>query len=1492
MSRKSRTFLATAVAASIAVLTASATPPALAVAAPFHAPPMWQSPAIPAVPAAPVQGTLDPLTSPSAPGTQATVAGPSPATVPHIEGGHGSARVPAAAPPANSSGSGDFAVLPGSSTGSWGVTGQTGGFTWSYPLQVRNAPAGPTPQLALSYDSTRVDGLTSATNNQASVVGDGWGLAGAGRVTQRFTPCTDQGISGSYDLCGNQGGQRVSVSFGGRSSELVKDAATGTWHLANDDGTRVEYLTGSTNGTFDGGYWKLTDPAGVQYFFGMNRLPGWSAGNATTNSADTVPVGAADPSQPCAAASFAASLCQQAYGWNLDYVLDPSGNTQAFYYAQDTNYYKAQNGTGSILPYVRASRLNKVDYGMRSGAELTAQAPLHVLFTYDGRCTGVDCSKGNDIPTGLSCPAAGPCTVYSPTFYTDQRLTAVQAETLVGASYQGADKWTLAHSMPDPGDGTKPALWLGSLTHSGIDTSTGGSALTDPATVFSGQTLQNRVWVYDGVAPLNRFRLTGIKSPTGATTGVSYYGADCTPSSLPASPQSNTRRCFPQWWTPTTPIVQAARMDWFHVYPVQAVTMDAGPGGAGSLTQTTTYTYIGNPAWKYPEPHYRTDPASSKMTWSVLAGWSQVKAATAGSTVTTVYLRGLDGTPSDTAGGTNASTVTASDGTIVTDSPWFAGRILETQTTLGSGGSLLKATATLPWASAPTATGAASLGGPTARHTGTGRIWTKSAVAAGWRTTSTTTVFDALGRPKAASDQGDTGTAADDICTTTDYATGTAKNLLTLPAATSVYANACNTDGTPAGNLLKSAQTMYDGATSALPGTNGYAEPTRGLATATRAASAVSGSAATAWQSGPAIAYDALGRPTTSTDTTTGTARTTTTAYTPATGPATSTTSTNALGWTSTVTYDAVRGNTLKTTDPNGSVTENTYDASGRTTAAWDPLRPRATNATPTTATTYTISQTTPSWIRTTRVNNSSGTTDTYTIYDGLGRPRQTQTPSLTGGTVATDTFYNASGAKASQRNPYYVSSNPDGTLILPTLAVPSSTLYDYDPAGRITRTRNMAWDNQLTSETDVSYTGTDTTTTTGTGTTAAATATTDAAGRLTAKTTWHGTSPTGAADTTRYSYDRLGTMNQMTDPAGNAWTWTTDPLGRETSRTDPDTGTTATAYDTSGRKATTTDAAGTVTSYTYDTLDRVTNTSTALAGQQAKTLTTTTWDTEKKGQPASSTRYNGPNQDQAVTTDYSSYNAAYQPGDIKLTLPAAFGTLAATYDTTIKYGAAGLPTISYVPAAGPLPREGIQNTYNALDLPSGLISQYNVRYATNVGYNNLNAMGGYDQNDTSTGTAGADTMGATTVQYTWDATTGNLTTAQAWNSAKGTTTDLGKTDYSYDPTGRLTSTTTAYPTRTSPPPADRQCYTYDWANRLSQVWATSAADCTGGFSPTKIGGPAPYAQAYEYNATSDRSKATRYNADGTIAATEDYTYGNGGPHRLTSIKRTTGSTT
>lgn len=71
-------------------------------------------------------------------------------------------------------GSGDFTATSLKPSGSWAAGGSSDAFTWNYTMNTPPVPGGLHPTLELNYDSQSVDGLTSATNNQASWVGDGW----------------------------------------------------------------------------------------------------------------------------------------------------------------------------------------------------------------------------------------------------------------------------------------------------------------------------------------------------------------------------------------------------------------------------------------------------------------------------------------------------------------------------------------------------------------------------------------------------------------------------------------------------------------------------------------------------------------------------------------------------------------------------------------------------------------------------------------------------------------------------------------------------------------------------------------------------------------------------------------------------------------------------------------------------------------------------------------------------------------------------------------------------------------------------------------------------------------------------------------------------------------------------------------------------------------------------------------------------------------------
>ncbi|HEV2376995.1 MAG TPA: hypothetical protein VGS19_33135 [Streptosporangiaceae bacterium] len=213
----------------------------------------------------------------------------------------GSAPVVLAAVTSPSGGEGDFSASPLSEAGTWAEGGSSGAFTFSYPVNVPPVPGGLAPAVSLEYNSQTVDGLTSATNSQASWVGDGWDYQ-PGYIERDYQSC-EQTSTKTGDLCWSSN-DMTTLSLGGVTTRLVDDPKNG-WHTQADNGDQITYKTGAHNGTKDGGYWVVTDPDGTSYYFGLNQLPGYATGDPTTGSAWTVPVHATGSGQPCAGSTFA-----------------------------------------------------------------------------------------------------------------------------------------------------------------------------------------------------------------------------------------------------------------------------------------------------------------------------------------------------------------------------------------------------------------------------------------------------------------------------------------------------------------------------------------------------------------------------------------------------------------------------------------------------------------------------------------------------------------------------------------------------------------------------------------------------------------------------------------------------------------------------------------------------------------------------------------------------------------------------------------------------------------------------------------------------------------------------------------------------------------------------------------------------------------------------------------------------------------------------------
>ncbi|MGW0878331.1 RHS repeat-associated core domain-containing protein [Streptomyces sp. NPDC002671] len=828
-----------------------------------------------------------------------------------------------AATSGTSGSSGDYAATSLSPGGSWATSGNTGAFTYAYPIAVPAAIGGAAPKVDLSYDSSSQDARTEGTNNQSSWLGDGWSSTES-FVERTYKPCSDDSSSGAPKNDGDScwAGQILTLSLNGKSTQIVYDDASKTFHPAQDDGTtKIEDLTGSaTNGTDNKEYFKVTQ-GGVQYFFGLNRLPGWASGKDETKSVWTMPVYQAHGGFSACPDStdFAATSCTLGYRFNLDYAVDLHGNATAWYYTPETGYYGADMKDTAVA-YTRGGTLARIDYGMTSSTVYSGTAPEQILFDTAERCiagtpagntcadsqfTAANAAYWPDVPIDLNCTSGSTnCTNHGPSFWSRKRLTSITTQIQSGGATKQVDKYSFTQSFPDGGDHA-PTLWLDSVQRTGLDTLGGASGSTSTPSVSFDPPLQlpNRVGTIPQMPLMYHDRIQTVTSETGAETTVVYDRPDCStaPASDPNDPtdaaaknfaSTNTLSCFPVYWTPYGQ--PSPWMDWFYKYKVSSVVTTDPHNSYQDGTQPeleTDYAYKGNPGWHYDDNEV---VKAKNRTWGQFRGYPEVDVTTGDPNVfhytngakvydqktlsKSYYFLGMNG---DTLPGGKTRSVpslSSQDGaTSVTDDNALGGQVFESDTYTASGGSLTKAVVTVPTIIGPTATrNRSGLSDLTAQMVRSAKTLSRQSVSYGWRKTETDTFYNTTldkpttGMPVQVDDRGETADTDNvEKCTYTRYLSNPDLSL-TLPSETITTAQDCSTAGaTPSGTLLSDNRTSYDGHAFGYDGdgrTN-PALPTHGDATLVQAASAASGATATSFIDQAASSYDTYGRTTKATRT-------------------------------------------------------------------------------------------------------------------------------------------------------------------------------------------------------------------------------------------------------------------------------------------------------------------------------------------------------------------------------------------------------------------------------------------------------------------------------------------------------------------------------------------------------------------------------------------------------------------------------------------------
>ncbi|MER7037862.1 RHS repeat-associated core domain-containing protein [Streptomyces microflavus] len=1408
------------------------------------------------------------------------------------------------------SGGGDYKATPLESSSAWAAGGSSGTFTWSYPLRVPPSAAGPKPDLAISYDSGSVDGRTASTNNQGTVIGEGFDITSS-FIERKYGSCDDDGQTDKSDLCWKY--DNASLVLNGQATELVKDDTTGKWRLKNDDASTVTRSTGADNGDDNGEHWTVVTGNGTKYVFGLDKLEGAPAGNRT-ESVWTVPVFGDDEGEPGYAdgTSFAGRSKKQAWRWNLDYVEDTHANAMTYWYAAETNNYDQLGDDDTGTPYIRGGYLKEIRYGQRAGALFTGspQASDKVVFSYAERCiaagTGCDAlgkdTRANwpDVPFDAVCQDSKKCTGnVGPSFFTRKRMTAIATYAWDAAAatpgFAKVDTWALKQKYLDPGDTgdtTDQSLWLNEIRHTGNR----GTALSlDPVT-FQHEFLANRVdGETDDILPLYKPRLYTITSEAGSQTVVTYLPSDCAAAGTKPRADENTKRCYPVRWAPNGG--QEPTLDWFQKYPVQTVSNSDPHGGSEAVLHT--YQYSGGGAW-----HYNEDPFTpeEERTWSIWRGFQRVthfvgsgRDGRARSRTVTVFMRGMHG---DRVLGPDGrtldpdkrrtATVTGIKAPAIDDHGQYAGFTRETVTydnTVEVAG-----TVNDPW-SRRTATQHKSYADIEAYYVRSGASHARTNVTSGTtpydRVRTTTTSYDDYGMAEAVEDRGDNAVPGDEKCTRTWYARNDAAGINSLVSRTRTVAKACGVkdaaldlpaDSRRPGDVISDTATSYDSTTW-----TAAQKPVKGEARWTGRAQSYDAADAPVWQKMTTTDYDALGRAELVKDMNDKlTAQTT---YVPTlTGPVTATTVKNAKLHATTTALDIGTGFGTKVTDPNGRVTESEYDALGRVVKVWLPNRSKSLGKSPNFVYTYRLINTDVSWVASATLNgDASGYNTTYEFFDSLLRTRQVQAVSPAGGRIVAQTLYDDRGlAVSTQADIWDNRSDPSGTMVqVDGGQAPKQTDNTFDGAGRVVRevTKNY---NVVRSTNTTSYTGDVVAKSAPQGGRATAEVT-NALGQTVERREYAGPQPTGTAYTkTGITYTPTGKQDVITAPDKSTWDSGYDLFGRETSTVDPDKGEVVTEYNALDQAVSITDARNKVLLSGYDELGRKTGLWDGVKSDATK-LAAWTFDSLAKGQPDTTVRYTGGSgtAGRAYTQKITAYDPLYQATGNQLILPdrtkeplVAAGVPQILSFSTV-YNLDGSIKQAQSPAAGGLPAETVSYGYNFRGKGLHTTAKGTTGYVQGAAYSPLG-----DLNQLSLATDAASTR-KVYLNYQYESGTRRLTNSFATSDVHSYR--LQDLAFSQDDAGNVTSIFDNS-TMGGASQADYQCFAYDGQRRLTEAWTPKSAGCgSAGRTTANLGGAAPYWTSYTYNEAGQRKTSTQHAAAGDTVT--DYSYGTptGQPHPLSS---------
>jgi len=379
----------------------------------------------------------------------------------------------------------------------------SGAFTYDYPIDIPEGRGGLTPDLSLSYNSRRIDGLL--TWAQADWVGLGWTLDTM-EIVRKVRPDWDTSSRcpawwSEYFYYENE----FTLLYKGVSYKLKPATSNpyGRYYTEDEQFLYIERRNGLAGNGADNQtseYWIVRLRDGTEYRLGY-------LGESEQTVATYYYSWAGSP--PSSAADYAGDTPNRvAFRWRVDQIQDTRGNRIEFSY-HETAEWENCGGYRERSSYLTEIRYNPLGDG-NWGTRITF---LRAPRSSDG--------VGDNL-TPTDCWSCRP-------FYQDDFLQKIRVENYVNGQYQVLREYCLTYNA-DPAN-TSHVRLLHSITEYGLGgmAGDGGHVYSLPATSFSYTPKNNKGTNGGNGTEYERSsfkysRLSGIDNGYGGVISASYGG--------------------------------------------------------------------------------------------------------------------------------------------------------------------------------------------------------------------------------------------------------------------------------------------------------------------------------------------------------------------------------------------------------------------------------------------------------------------------------------------------------------------------------------------------------------------------------------------------------------------------------------------------------------------------------------------------------------------------------------------------------------------------------------------------------------------------------------------------------------------------------------------------------------------------------------------------------------------------------------------------------